>query len=227
MDSLHERLRAVITHVTHESRRFKELEEETGIPSATWKTYLSRGSRPSSELIEAIAKRWPDYALWIATGEEDEEFGHIAPNRRDPSCSAGPYLKSAIAKTQAARKILQKKYADAETGDSMSERGKEVIEKYVASAHQLIQPDDDTTGEFRAAATRKQIEQEKRRVEVSRLSQAERTLLQSLRGYPYVDKDAVLAAVHALLENAEEEKAVIGKGKKQIEEELQRGSKKG
>lgn len=223
MESLHERLRAVIAHVTHESRRFKELEEETGIASATWKTYWSRGSRPSSELIEAVAKRWPEYALWIATSEEDEEFGHLAPGRRDPKCNAGPYLKSSILEKQIARAILAKKYADADSQTVMTDKQKEIIEKYVDSAHQLIRPDDDIDGKYRAAATRKLLEEEKRRLEISNLTKAERTFLKSVHGYPYIDKDAVLAAVHVLLEEAEKEKTESGENVRLYTEELKRG----
>lgn len=225
--TVEDRLRQLIDAVTATDRKWKEMESATGIAAGSWVDFNRGKKRATAEMLEAVATVWPEYALWLATGEEDEEFGHLAPSRKDPECSAGPYLKSAILERQIARKILQAKYATDESSGPITEREKTVIEKFLPSAHQLIHPDDDTTGEFRAAATRRQIEQEKRRVEVSRLSQAERTLLQSLRGYPYVDKDAVLAAVHALLENAEKEKAVIGKGKKQIEEELQRGSKKG
>lgn len=76
---LNERLKALIDTYTSSTKRYKELEELTGIPSATWKTYYSRGVRPSADLIEAVAKLWPQHAFWLITGATDNEFSHTSP----------------------------------------------------------------------------------------------------------------------------------------------------
>jgi hypothetical protein len=77
--TIRSRLLEVIKHGTDEARRFKSLEEMTGISGATWRTFWNRTGSPSGEMIEAIATRWPQYAFWIATGATDPVAGHIAP----------------------------------------------------------------------------------------------------------------------------------------------------
>ncbi|ASU40254.1 hypothetical protein hmeg3_19470 [Herbaspirillum sp. meg3] len=72
-------MRLLISLKVSEHRRFKELEEKTGVTSATWKSYWTTGTRPSSALIEAAAKHWPAYAFWLVTGIDDSAFGHTAP----------------------------------------------------------------------------------------------------------------------------------------------------
>ncbi|CAH2791325.1 MAG: hypothetical protein CBARDCOR_4688 [uncultured Caballeronia sp.] len=79
MNSLGKRLRAIAEHETSATRRFKELELATSIPSKTWLTFVGRSARPSSDMVEAVAQRWPQYAFWLATGITDPVFGHVAP----------------------------------------------------------------------------------------------------------------------------------------------------
>lgn len=69
----------VIRSSVDDRRRLKELEEETGIPSGSWKNVWSRKQRPTAHMIEAIARRWPQYAFWLVTGITDETNGHTAP----------------------------------------------------------------------------------------------------------------------------------------------------
>lgn len=69
----------IIREVADPSRRTKELEEETGIPSMSWKNVWNKKQRPTIAMIEAIARRWPHYAFWLVTGITDEEHGHTAP----------------------------------------------------------------------------------------------------------------------------------------------------
>jgi hypothetical protein len=224
MDTLHERLRTVIAAHTHETRRFKELEEKTGISTATWKTYWSRGSRPSAELIEAVVKLWPEYGLWIATGEADEEYGHLSPTSKNAVCNAHTYLQSAMEEKRLARAILHRKYADAELDATTPEREREVVERYLPSAPHLIKDQDDASGEYRAAVVRKNVEKEKRKLEIQQLTAPERALLQALRGYPFVNRELVLASVHALLNEAERERAKIGHDDRQFDKEKLHGN---
>ena len=66
--NLNERMKALIDATTSSSRRYKELEESTGISAATWKTYYTRGTRPSADLLESLARHFPAYCEWLLTG---------------------------------------------------------------------------------------------------------------------------------------------------------------
>jgi hypothetical protein len=77
--NLHTRLKCIIDSYTHETVRYKMLEDATSIPAATWRTYYTRGVRPTADLIEAAAKAWPKHAFWLVTGVQDDQFGHTAP----------------------------------------------------------------------------------------------------------------------------------------------------
>ncbi len=55
------------------------LEKQTRISSKRWRKVTDRQQRVTSDMIEAIAKKYPKYAFWIATGITDAINGHIAP----------------------------------------------------------------------------------------------------------------------------------------------------
>jgi len=74
-----QRILSVIRSKTSDRRRLKELEEETGIPDRNWKQVWSGKQRPTAHMIEALCRRWPEYAFWVATGITDESNGHTAP----------------------------------------------------------------------------------------------------------------------------------------------------
>ena len=74
------RVKEVMRSVTSDRRRLKELEEETGIPSGNWKNVWNGNQRPTAHMIEALARRWPQYAFWLVSGITDEAFGHTAPD---------------------------------------------------------------------------------------------------------------------------------------------------
>lgn len=74
-----DRLLEIVEAETDPRNRFKILEEETGIAKNSWTAVWHRRQRPTAEMIEAIAKRWPDYAFWLACGDTEPERGHIAP----------------------------------------------------------------------------------------------------------------------------------------------------
>jgi hypothetical protein len=76
-----DRVRSVIIATTEDRRRLKQLEEETGIPDRNWKQVWSRRQRPTAHMIEALARRWPHYAFWLATGLTDPSAGHTAPGK--------------------------------------------------------------------------------------------------------------------------------------------------
>jgi hypothetical protein len=79
METITERTKKLIAHKTTAAKRFKELEEITKIPGGTWRTWWNKDTRPSGEMIEVIARAWPEYAFWLATGIDDFPHGHISP----------------------------------------------------------------------------------------------------------------------------------------------------
>ena len=76
---LPDRLTKILEAEMPAARRYKDLEEKSGIGSHSW-IAISRGrQRPTSEMIEFVAKQWPDYAYWLATGVTEPQFRHVAP----------------------------------------------------------------------------------------------------------------------------------------------------
>ena len=75
-----DRMIAIIRQETNERRRAKELEELTGVPASHWRNALAKKQRPTCHMIELVAKQWPHYGLWLATGATDEANGHTAPD---------------------------------------------------------------------------------------------------------------------------------------------------
>lgn len=77
MNTLQERLRAVIETVTDERGRFAELEKLTSISANSWKSFWHGRQRPTCDMIEAACTHWPQYAFWISTGITDAKYGHV------------------------------------------------------------------------------------------------------------------------------------------------------
>lgn len=80
MAEIAERFVELINAYTAEGRRFKELEDFSGIPAVSWRKAYNGGQRPTAEMVEALARRWPLHAFWLVTGLTDNEFSHTAPN---------------------------------------------------------------------------------------------------------------------------------------------------
>lgn len=79
MTSIHARFVMLIEAKTSEVRRFKELEEASQIPAISWRKAFNGDQRPTAEMVEAIAKKWPEHAFWLVTGATDNEFSHVSP----------------------------------------------------------------------------------------------------------------------------------------------------
>lgn len=84
MSTLNERLKAI--RLAETSGR-AEFAEKTGIKKRAIEAYEQTGRSPRAEVIEAVAKTWPQYAYWLITGMTDPAHGHICPQlettRRD------------------------------------------------------------------------------------------------------------------------------------------------
>lgn len=95
-----DRLKALIDSRTDKRGKFVQLEEATGIPAESWKSFYYGRQRPNPDMIEAAAISWPEAAFWLATGIEDMHHGHIDPTREyDPvseRTAAKPYFKKLL-----------------------------------------------------------------------------------------------------------------------------------
>ena len=58
---------------------WEKLAERTGIGSQRWRSVYTRRQRPTPHFIEALARLWPCYGFWLATGLTDAVNGHVAP----------------------------------------------------------------------------------------------------------------------------------------------------
>ena len=79
MKNLEERSKILIEQQTTGSRKWKELEQVSGISGATWRTWWQKNKPPSGEMIEKLCAAWPQFAFWLTTGITDTVAGHIAP----------------------------------------------------------------------------------------------------------------------------------------------------
>lgn len=77
--NIDERLIALINWTTSPAKRFKELEEKTGISSNRWQSVWHARQRAMPDMIEIIGRLYPEYAFWLVTGISDFEHGHNRP----------------------------------------------------------------------------------------------------------------------------------------------------
>lgn len=74
------RSRLLLEHITNKKNDWKLLERATGIPAEKWRQFGRGSTAPSSAMLEALGRNWPQYAFWLMTGVSDELHGHHAPN---------------------------------------------------------------------------------------------------------------------------------------------------
>lgn len=74
--NIDDRVRKVINFTGTTS---EDLAEKTGIKYSRWTTVRKTNGRSRGEEIEALAKLFPQYAYWVATGMTDPDAGHISP----------------------------------------------------------------------------------------------------------------------------------------------------
>ncbi|WP_083251723.1 MULTISPECIES: helix-turn-helix domain-containing protein [Pseudomonas] len=79
----------VITILKSSGIRLPELEERTGISRYTWNNLknTARKREIKAEEIEAIVKLFPQYALWVVSGEIAPEAGQISPEYSEADSS--------------------------------------------------------------------------------------------------------------------------------------------
>lgn len=79
MQSIGERMRCLIGGLP-ERKRFSLLEQLSGIPADHWKNFWHGRQRAHEHMIQAVARRWPQHALWLLTGSDIAQCEQIAPN---------------------------------------------------------------------------------------------------------------------------------------------------
>jgi hypothetical protein len=83
--------------------------ELSGIASDRWSAVFSERQRPTVEMIEAIAKIWPQHAFWLATGIEDSSTGHTNPEMRESNSYEIEDVAAEIFKWKLSRKYEPEK----------------------------------------------------------------------------------------------------------------------
>lgn len=58
---------------------WKALADGSDISADRWRKVFERKQRATTDILGAIAKRWPQHAFWVMTGITDAANGHIAP----------------------------------------------------------------------------------------------------------------------------------------------------
>lgn len=99
MEKISERLKLVVDCQIDQRARFKQLEAMSGIPSDHWKNFWHGRQRAHEEFIQFVARQWPEYAFWLVTGIEDENYGHVRPtpdDRLSPRSITGEALAKRI-----------------------------------------------------------------------------------------------------------------------------------
>lgn len=75
MSNINERLNHLIKIKVVSHRRFKELEDLTGISAESWRAFENGKQKPSVGMLVAVSNLWPDYLSWLMTGVRmDEEL---------------------------------------------------------------------------------------------------------------------------------------------------------
>lgn len=77
--NIDQRLIELIENTTSAAKRFKELEEKTGISSNRWQSVWHKRQRAMPDMIEVICRLHPEFAFWLVTGIADSAHGHHKP----------------------------------------------------------------------------------------------------------------------------------------------------
>jgi hypothetical protein len=64
-EKIDNRLIALIESTMNSNKRFKELEEKTGIAANRWQSLWHGRQRAMPDMIEVICRIFPEYAFWL------------------------------------------------------------------------------------------------------------------------------------------------------------------
>lgn len=122
MQTMRDRLLAIISSEIEARKRFKELEDMSGINAESWKAMWHGRQRPTLEMAEAVARNWPDYAYWLACGDTEPELGNIAP----PGAELGFLMNARPQEWATKERVYKQKFLRSQQlngGDIQSARG--------------------------------------------------------------------------------------------------------
>ena len=84
MAGINARLRLLVDREAPLERRFRYLEELSGVPASVWRSWWRRDATPGGELIEAACRAWPEFVLWLCTGRADSVVRQVEPLGSQP-----------------------------------------------------------------------------------------------------------------------------------------------
>ena len=93
MNTISERLKAVIELHVPTSKRYKTLADLTGVSAEAWRAYWNGRQKLSAEMLSLISQQWPQYGFWLSTGIPDPENGHIAPGEQELPATTTYFLE--------------------------------------------------------------------------------------------------------------------------------------
>ena len=73
------RIKEIVDALEKPTRKFREMEELTGVAASSWQNVCEGKQRANEDHILVIGRIWPKYAYWLATGQTDEKHGHTSP----------------------------------------------------------------------------------------------------------------------------------------------------
>lgn len=78
--SVDDRLRQIISTSLQDRVRYIELEARTQISADIWKNFWFKRRKADAKMLESLAREWPQFAFWLATGATDVQNGHVCPS---------------------------------------------------------------------------------------------------------------------------------------------------
>ncbi len=74
-----ERLNTLIAYKLPKHGALAQLSRETEIPASTWSAARAGRIPPNAEILMAICAKFPQYTLWLMTGQTNEGAGQSSP----------------------------------------------------------------------------------------------------------------------------------------------------
>lgn len=76
---MQDRLIELIDHIADHRQPWSDLQAKTGISGQRWRSAYRRSQRPTSDMLEAIAKHWPQYVCWLIAGSVEIASHQVTP----------------------------------------------------------------------------------------------------------------------------------------------------
>ncbi len=79
LSDMQNRLQKIIDYRLPSRGRFIGLAERSNTSAPAWNHIYHGRSKPTGEQLEAICKMFPEYTLWLMTGQTNEAAGQTSP----------------------------------------------------------------------------------------------------------------------------------------------------